>query len=126
MEKEIHSVRIKSLYNQVADSLLGNGIYNPELISESISNEKDELSIVENKLSLLYAEINDTDTLRNSLKLRFKEFCNLLQSFKNSSLDKRREIVNKVIGKVVVGRGNGEKKKYCVDVQLRDWYADLI
>lgn len=126
LEKEIHSVRIKSLYNQVADSLLGNGIYNPELISESISNEKDELSIVENKLSLLYAEINDTDTLKNSLKLRFKELCNLLQSFENSTLDRRREIVNKLISKVVVGKGIGERTNYNINVQLSDWYADLI
>lgn len=76
-----HTLRIKALYNQVADSLLGKGIYSSEVISESILNEKEQLDIVERELNILLEEINDTNTLKNSLNLRFKEFCNLLKSF---------------------------------------------
>ena len=125
-KKELHTFRIKALYNQVADSLLGKGIYSSEVISESILNEKEQLDIVERELNILLEEINDTNTLKNSLNLRFKEFCNLLKAFQDSTLAQKREIANKVISKVVVGKGNGEKSRYNINIQLNEWYADLL
>ena len=125
-KKELHSLRIKALYNQVADSLLGKSVYNPEIISESILNEKEQLDAAEREICVLKEEVKDTDTLRSSLSLRIEEFRNLLQDFENSELDKKRLIIKKTIDKVIVGKGNGEKTKYNVEIQLNEWYADLV
>ena len=125
-KKELYSLRIKALYNQVADSLLGKSEYNPEIISESILNEKEQLDLAEREICVLKEEVKDTDTLRNSLSLRIEEFRNLLQDFKNSELDKKRLIIKKLIDKVIVGKGDGERTKYNIDIQLNEWYADLV
>ena len=125
-KKELHSLRIKALYTQVADSLLGKSVYNPEIISESILNEKEQLDAAEREICVLKEEVKDTDTLISSLSLRIEEFRNLLQDFENSELDKKRLIIKKIIDKVIVGKGNGEKTKYNVEIQLNEWYADLV
>ena len=124
--KELHSLRIKALYNQVADSLLGKSVYNPEIISESILNEKEQLDLAEREISVLKEEVKDTDTLRSSLSIRIEEFRNLLQDFENSELDKKRLIIKKLIDKVIVGKGDGERTKYNIDIHLNEWYADLV
>lgn len=124
--KELHSLRIKALYNQVADSLLGKSVYNPEIISESILNEKEQLDLAEREISVLKEEVKDTDTLRSSLSLRVEEFRNILQDFECAELDKKRLIIKKLIDKVIVGKGDGEGVKYNIDIHLNEWYADLI
>ena len=124
--KELHSLRIKALYNQVADSLLGKSVYNPEIISESILNEKEQLDLAEREISVLKEEVKDTDTLRSSLSLRVEEFRNILQDFECAELDKKRLIIKKLIDKVIVGKGDGERTKYNIDIHLNEWYADLI
>ena len=125
-KKELHSLRIKALYNQVADSLLGKSVYDPEIISESILNEKEQLDLAEREISVLKEEVKDADTLRSSLSIRIEEFRNLLQDFENSELDKKRLIIKKLIDKVIVGKGDGERTKYNIDIHLNEWYADLV
>ena len=89
-------------------------------------NEKEQLDAAEREICVLKEEVKDTDTLRSSLSLRIEEFRNLLQDFENSELDKKRLIIKKIIDKVIVGKGNGEKTKYNVEIQLNEWYADLV
>ena len=73
-EKELHTLRLKALYSQVAYSLIGNSAYAPEVLSEVISNEKEQLSLVEKELAVLTEDINDRETLKKSLALRVEEF----------------------------------------------------
>lgn len=125
-QKEQIALRIKALYNQVTDSLIRKGSYNPEVLSEAIMHEKECLDSIEKELLVLQNERDDLDTLKKSVALRIKEFHGLLDKFKTASIAEKRIIINKLIKKVIVGKGNGGETRYKVDIILNDWYADLI
>lgn len=125
-QKEQITLRIKALYSQVAASLIGKVSYNPEVLSEAIMNEKEHLDSIEKELIVLQNERYDFDTLKKSIALRIKEFHGLLDKFGTSSIAEKRMIINKLIKKVIVSKGNGGKTQYKVDIILNDWYADLI
>lgn len=81
---------------------------------------------IEKELLVLQNERDDLDTLKKSVALRIKEFYGLLDKFKTSSITEKRMIINKLIKKVIVRKGDGGEIRYKVDIILNDWYADLI
>ena len=126
IKREDIALRIKALYGQVADSLMGKCKFTPDILSEAILSEKESLDSIEKEITAFKMESKDVSTLEKSVALRFEKFRRLLFKYEESDLSDKRTILKKLINKVTVLKNDYSANAYKVDIELNEWCSDLI
>lgn len=118
-ELEKHEQQLEKLEAEVADSLMGNSQFSPDVLSKVIKSTEEKIAVVKADIDTLQSEMAGKRKSMESLKPMYEMFVGWAKEFDESSIEKKKMIISQLISRIEVYKG------YKLNVQLNMDYQEF-
>ena len=119
-EHKKYKERLSQLNSEISKTLTGESIYTPEMVSNGITETKEELHKIEDKLAQLNYGLNNTQGAMKKIDYYYDQFCGWAEMFDEATLEQRKMIICQLIKEINVSRG------YNLDIILDLSYEQFL
>lgn len=122
MEKEIETLKRKlcELTAEIANSLMGDSKFTPDVLSLAIENTKGKIADNVTNMADMQNRFRDTEGEMKNIDVYYKEFMSWADEFNTASLERKKMIVCKLCKEITVGKG------YNIQILLNSSYEQFI
>lgn len=106
-EKETDTLKRKlgELTQEIANSLLGDSKFTPDVLSMAIENTKEKISNNVSRMAEKNNQLNDSETEMNKIDYYYQQFVSWADEFDLSTPERKRMIICSLFKEIMVGKG---------------------
>ena len=114
-----HRQQLEKLKSEVAESLMGNSQFSPDVLSKVIKSTEAKISETETAIETLNIEMTGKKKSMESLKPMYEVFVGWAREFDDSTIEKKKMIISALVSKIEVFKG------YKLNVELNMDYQEF-
>ena len=114
-----HRHQLEKLESEVAESLMGNSQFSPDVLSKVIKSTEAKISETETAIETLNTEMTGKKKSMESLKPMYEVFVGWAREFDDSTIEKKKMIISALVSKIEVFKG------YKLNVELNMDYQEF-
>lgn len=116
---EKHEQQLVKLESEVADSLMGNSQFSPDVLSKVMKTTEEKINSIKADVDTLQSEMAGKKKSMESLKPMYEMFVGWAREFDESSIEKKKMIISQLVSRIEVYKG------YKLNVQLNMDYQEF-
>lgn len=122
LNKETETLKRKlgELTEEIANSLLGDSKFTPDVLSMAIENTKGKIADNVQRIAEKQNQLNDKETDMSKIDYYYEEFVSLADEFDNAPAERQRMIICKLFKEILVGKG------YSVQILMDSSYEQFL
>ena len=116
-EAEKQAQQLEKLESEVADSLMGNSRFSPDLLSKVIKSTEENIAETKTAIDTLKSEMTGKKKAMESVKPMFEIFAGWAKEFDESTIEKKKMIISQLVSRIEVYKGYKIKVTLNMDYQ---------
>lgn len=122
LNKETETLKRKlgELTEEIANSLLGDSKFTPDVLSMAIETTKSKIADNVQRIAEKQNQLNDKETDMSKIDYYYEEFVSWADEFDNAPAERQRMIICKLFKEILVGKG------YSVQILMDSSYEQFL
>ena len=104
-EAEKQEQQLEKLESEVADSLMGNSRFTPDLLSKVIKSTEEKIAETKTAIDTLKSEMTGKKKAMESVKPMYEVFAGWAKEFDESTIEKKKMIISQLVSRIEVYKG---------------------
>ena len=122
LEKESETLKRKlgELTEEIANALIGDSKFTPDVLSMAIENTKAKITENAKKISEKQSKLRNTEVELKNIDVYYEEFVSWADEFDTASLERKKMIICRLFKEITVGKG------YKIEILMDSSYEQFL